>query len=127
MHGDLISLDESAPIINNLSNQFHGVDGVLVLDKSQFCIGGERSLCFYPNALSDSITASGSLKQSDASVVAELTDNVCTTFNNVYKIHLSDNRGYVLDLLLYTAILNLLSYLYLLNNQRITLAILKSQ
>ncbi|TIA93502.1 hypothetical protein E3P92_00229 [Wallemia ichthyophaga] len=94
MHGDLISLDESAPIINNLSNQFHGVDGVLVLDKSQFCIG-----------------ASGSLKQSDASVVAELTDNVCTTFNNVYKIHLSDNRG----------------YLYLLNNQRITLAILKSQ
>ncbi|EOR04926.1 hypothetical protein J056_000283 [Wallemia ichthyophaga EXF-994] len=77
MHGDLISLDESAPIINNLSNQFHGVDGVLVLDKSQFCIG-----------------ASGSLKQSDASVVAELTDNVCTTFNNVYKIHLSDNPTY---------------------------------
>ncbi|TIA86938.1 hypothetical protein E3P99_03512 [Wallemia hederae] len=94
MHGDLLSLDDAASVLHQLSTQFGDIDGVLVLDKTQFCIG-----------------ANGSLKESDASVVAQLTDNVCTTPNNVYKIHLSDNRG----------------FLYLLNNETITLAILKSQ
>lgn len=127
MHGDLLSLDESTSIIHNLSQQFGEIGGVLVLDKSQFCIGGESTVCMSTAAFSDTSTAKGSLKESDASIVAELTDNVCTTPHNVYKIHLSDNRGYVLQHPSADPFSHRLSFLYLLNNQRITVAILQPQ
>ncbi|EIM21188.1 hypothetical protein WALSEDRAFT_69332 [Wallemia mellicola CBS 633.66] len=90
MKGDLLELSESKSIIDNFTAKFGSINGVLLLDKSHFCIGSQ-----------------GNLKKSDASAIAELIDNVCTIPNNVYKIQLSPNRG----------------FLYLLNNESITIAI----
>ena len=44
MHGDLLSLDDAASVLHQLSTQFGDIDGVLVLDKTQFCIGGEEGI-----------------------------------------------------------------------------------
>ena len=39
MKGDLLELSESKSIIDNFTAKFGSINGVLLLDKSHFCIG----------------------------------------------------------------------------------------
>ena len=111
MKEDLLNLIESKLIINDLIKNFNFIDGLLVLDKSKFCIGC-KYIDFKINHTNIYLfidIAFGKLTESDSPIINELTSNVCLSLNSVYKIKLNFNKG----------------HLFLINNELITLAILK--